>query len=447
MPSTRKRPLLLTRLERKTASVGIVGLGYVGLPLALTLTQAGFHVVGVDINREKVQSLSQGKLPFAQREPGLRALLQKMNALGTCDFSDEFRRLRTLDAIIITVQTPLRGHLIPDYRILMPAIHSVSSVIKKAALLVVQSTVAPRTSRDQICPLVEKLTAFKIGRDLFYAHVPERVMPGAMLQTLQDLPRIIGADDDISRQAARLLYEPITRGHIDLTDTTTAETAKTAENAHRYAEIQFANALALTCERYGVSYQKVRNLANKRSNVHLLQPGSGVGGHCIPKDPWLLVAKHRKSLLRSLFLVGNAVNEFMVDHTVILVQRGLRKAHVQAKGAQVAVLGYSYREGSDDIRSTPTQGVVEKLHKVGIRCTIHDPLVSLYRRKKIEDVIHGKDAIVIVTAHQEYRDYPLSRIKQLLKHPIIIDGRQTWSRKEVVKHGFIHLQIGEPNEH
>lgn len=421
-------------------------MGYVGLPLALSLADKGFRVIGIDINQEKINALAEGKLLFAQHEPGLQLLLKKVRALNRCQFTTSCQHFLPIDVFIITVQTPLRiNSFMPDYRMLKKAIHSVAPIVAPNSLLVVQSTIAPGTSRKELYPMVEKLSNYRFGKNLFYAHVPERVTPGAMLATLTELPRIIGGDDDISREAARLLYAPITKGEIDLTDTVTAEVAKTAENSHRFMEINFSNALALTCEHYAASYQEVRRLTNKRSNVHLLQPGVGVGGHCIPKDPWLLVRNHSKSLLRKLFKNGHMVNHFMATHTVELVQRGLNMAGVKRRQARIAILGYSYREGSDDIRSSPAELVISKLKRAGIKFVVHDPLVKKYQGD-LEAVLRGKDVALILTAHREYQKFPLSKMKKLLKHPVLIDGRQTWSRQSVMAHHFIHLQIGEPNE-
>lgn len=435
---------LIRRLADRSATVGVVGMGYVGLPLALSLAQEGFKVIGVDIDQKRIKSLSQGKLTFAHNEPDLAALLQKEPKKGRLRLVTDHQELSGCDAVVITVQTPLqRGRLLPDYRILKSAVRDSAAVMKTGALLVVQSTVAPGTSARLIKPLVEKVSPKRLGRKFWYAHVPERIIPGKILETLRDLPRIIGSDDPLSARAARLLYEPITRGQIDEANVVTAEMAKTAENAHRFMDINFANALALLCEEYGVSYQAVRQHANKRDNVHLLQPGAGIGGHCIPKDPWLLVWQHAGGQLERLFREGEKINQLMAAHVVELVKYGLRKVRVHPGQARLAILGYSYREGSDDVRDTPAKRVINKLRRAGMSCSIHDPLVVRYRQD-LKQVIEAKDAVVVLTAHQEYRDLPLRLVKRLLKHPLIIDGRQTWDKKKAVKQGFTYLQIGEP---
>lgn len=429
------------------ATVGIVGLGYVGFPLALSLADAGFKVIGIDIDQKKIGGFNRGKLVFGEREAGLKALLLRVNKSGKCKFSNKYGDLKDCDAVVISVQTPLRnGELIPDYRILLTAVKSVARIIPSGALLVIQSTIAPGTSQFLVKPTVEKISGKKFGKDLFYAYVPERIMPGRTLETLKNMPRIIGADDENSRKAATALYKFVTNADIDSSSVISAEIAKTAENSYRFIEINFANALALLCEKHKASFQDVRRLANKHENVKLLQPGVGIGGHCIPKDPWLLVWNNRQSLMGGLFNIGKKINQAMPFHTIELIKLGLKKINIKIKGAEIAVLGVSYREGSDDIRLSPANAVISGLTKMGAKLTIHDCEISEYRSKDLTEVVKNKHAAVVLTAHDEYRNFSLKKLKSLLKYPLIIDGRQTWDRREAIKLGFIYLQIGESHD-
>lgn len=426
---------MLDKLKNRKTKVGVVGMGYVGLPLALSLAEVGFEVIGVDIDETKIKALQKGLLTFAKREPGLGELLTKIHRKGNCVFTKDYKKLVDADAAVITVQTPLmKNRLRPDYRVLLKAVKTASTVLSGGSLFVVQSTIAPGTSRELILPLLSK--------DIFYAYVPERVVPGKMLATLKGLPRIIGADDKISTLAAKHLYRPITEGVIDEVDVATAEITKTAENSYRFMDINFANALAMVCEENGVSYQDVRRLANRRDNIHLLQPGAGIGGHCIPKDPWLLVWKSKSRHLKNLFKQGKLINSSMPEHLAELVKRGLAGAGIPARKAVVAVLGYSYREGSDDIRETPAEASVSYLKKNNIRFVVHDPLVPQFQGD-LAKVLRGKDAAVVLTAHEEYRKLRPETIKKLLRTPLVIDGRQTWEAGAMRKAGITFLQIGE----
>lgn len=437
----------IKKISKREATIGVVGLGYVGFPLALSLADVGFRVIGVDIDKQKVNGFNHGKLTFGGSEPGLLQLLSKVHKSGRCKFSTEYSGLKNCDAIVISVQTPLRaGTLVPDYRILKSAIKSVAGIIPPNALLVVQSTIAPGTSESIVKPIMEKTSRKTFGKNLFYAYVPERIMPGRTLDTLKNMPRIIGADNENGRKAATALYEYVTNAEIDSASVISAEISKTAENSCRFIEINFANALGLLCEEHGASFQDVRRLANKHENVKLLWPGAGIGGHCIPKDPWLLAWGKRRSLMGRFFNVGKKINQSMPLHTVELIKLGLNKMKIKIKGAEIAVLGVSYREGSDDIRSSPANAVISLLTKMGAKLTIHDSEIPEYSRQDLSHVLKNKQAAVVLTAHDEYRNFPLNQIKKLLRYPLIIDGRQTWDRREAIKLGFTYLQIGEPHE-
>lgn len=437
----------IKRISKREATIGVVGLGYVGFPLALSLADVGFRVIGVDIDKQKVNGFNHGKLVFGGSEPGLLQLLSKVNKSGRCKFSTQYSGLKNCDAIVISVQTPLRaGTLVPDYRILKSAIKSVAGIIPPNALLVVQSTIAPGTSESIVKPIMEKTSKKTFGKNLFYVYVPERIMPGRTLDTLKNMPRIIGADNENSRKAATALYKYVTNADIDSASVISAEISKTAENSYRFIEINFANALALLCEEHGASFQDVRRLANKHENVKLLWPGTGIGGHCIPKDPWLLAWGKRQSLMGRFFNIGKKINQSMPLHTVELIKLGLNKMKIKIKGAEIAVLGVSYREGSDDIRSSPANAVISLLTKMGVKLTIHDSEIPEYCRRDLSYVLENKQAVVVLTAHEEYRNFPLNKIKKLLRCSLIIDGRQTWDRREAIKLGFTYLQIGEPHE-
>ena len=437
----------IKKIFKREATIGVVGLGYVGFPLALSLADAGFKIIGVDIDKKRVDGFNRGKLIFGESEPGLQELLHKVNKSDKCKFSTQYDELENCDAIVISVQTPLqKDKFVPDYRILKSAVESVARIIPHNSLLVVQSTIAPGTSKSIIRPIVEKISKKTLGKNLFYAYVPERIMPGRTLDTLKNMPRIIGADNEISRKAATALYKYVTNADIDSASVISAEISKTAENSYRFIEINFANALALLCEEYGASYNDVRRLANKHENIKLLWPGVGIGGHCIPKDPWLLVWNKRRNLMGNLFNSGKKINQTMPIHTIDLIKLGLKKIDVKVKDAEIAVLGVSYREGSDDVRSSPASAVISLLIKMGAKLEIHDSEIPEYCNKNLIEVLKDKHAVVVLTAHDEYRKFSLNKLKGLLKFPLIIDGRQTWDRQEAIKLGFTYLQIGEPHE-
>src|SRR3990167_2326903 len=206
----------IEKISKHEATIGIVGLGYVGFPLAISLADVGFKVIGVDIDKKRVDGFNLGELIFGGSEPGLLELLSKVGKSGKCKFSTKYNELKDCDVIIISVQTPLRiGMLVPDYRILKSAVKSVAKIISSDAILVVQSTIAPGTSKSIVKPIIEKVSKKTLGKNLFYAYVPERIMPGRTLDTLKNMPRIIGADNENSRKAAHALYKFVTNADID----------------------------------------------------------------------------------------------------------------------------------------------------------------------------------------------------------------------------------------
>lgn len=434
---------ILDKFANKQAKIGVVGMGYVGLPLALSLAEVGFSVTGIDINSEKIKSLSDGLLVLAENEPGLLDLLRRVRSKKKCQFSAKVEDLRSCDAVVIAVQTPLKKNsFMPDYSVLKQAVGDTAANMKKGALLVMQSTIAPGSSYKYIIPWIKRKRGFNAGIDYRYAYVPERVMPGKLLVSLRDFPRIIGADDRIAAEAARLLYASITKGKIDTSPVVTAELAKVTENSYRYMEINFVNALSILCQRHGASFGKVRELVNRRDNIRLLQPGAGIGGHCLPKDPWLLVSGEKRSRLRPLFKLCGEINRSMAGQVVELTKIGLGEAGIKLNRANLAILGYSYKEETDDIRDTPAARVADRLKKLGVKITIHDPYVKSFGGN-LSEVVRGQDAVVVLTAHRQYRNFSVIKLKKLLKSKIVIDGRQTWDMNKARRLGLKYLRIGD----
>lgn len=434
---------ILDRLANKQAKIGVVGMGYVGLPLALSLAEAGFSVMGIDINSEKIKALAAGMLVLAENEPGLLGLLRRVRRKKKCQFSPKVENLRSCDAVVIAVQTPLKKNsILPDYSILKQAITDTAANMQQGVLLVIQSTIAPGSSYKFIIPWIKRSRGFNAEVDYQYAYVPERVMPGKLLVSLRDFPRIIGADNKDAAAAAKFLYSPITRGKIDTVSVAVAEVAKVTENSYRYIEINFVNALSILCEEYGVSFEKVRELVNRRDNIRLLQPGAGIGGHCLPKDPWLLVWGEKQSRLRPLFKLCGEINRSMAGHVVGMTKKALEEAGIKLNRANLAILGYSYKEETDDIRDTPAARIAGKLKKLGAKITIHDPYVKSWRGN-LSEAVGGKDAVVVLTAHREYQSVSLTKLKKIIKNPIVIDGRQTWDMNKARRLGFKYFRIGD----
>jgi UDP-N-acetyl-D-mannosaminuronic acid dehydrogenase len=268
-------------------------------------------------------------------------------------------------------------------------------------------------------------------------------MPGRLLTNLREMARTCGGHSAAATDAMIALYGTIVRARLDRCDCVTAELVKTAENAYRDVNIAFANELALICETAGADFLRVRELVNQSPGRDVLMAGAGVGGHCIPKDPWLLVhgAGREHRARPSLIAAGRAVNDSMPLHVADLVEEALESAGVAVHGAVIAVFGYSYLEGSGDTRSSPTVALVDHLSALGAAIVIHDPWVREHAGDPY-GVAAGADAAIFMVAHAEYRGLDLSRLKQALRRPVLVDGRFVVDEQAARSCGFVFRGVG-----
>lgn len=416
----------------------VIGLGYVGLPLAIRLTQIGINVTAIDKNVSKITQLKKGILPFAQDEPYLQTYLKKY--FMEIKFLDLTENYEFTDFVFVTIDTPLKGS-IPDNRYILNAIDYVSNHQKKNSIVIIESTVAPKTAENIIIPRLEKNSGMKLNKDFFLAVAPERIRPKHIFAQLTTLPRVIGVSSSTIIPKLKSLYEKITAGQIDFTDFTTAEVVKTVENSFRDVNIAFANEIALACEELKVNVWEVRDLVNKIPFHDMHKPGSGVGGHCIPKDPWLLsssVKKHKLNLIRT----ARTINDDMPKHIFLLTKRAFTKNGINIKKANLAILGYSYVENSDDTRSSPTNSLVRILTNKKIKFRIYDPLVKKYADQTPEEVVKNSDAIILMVAHNDFRKLDLKKLSKVVRTKILIDGRNFFDKKKVEKLGFTYSAVG-----
>ncbi len=424
-------------IENKKALVGVIGLGYIGLPLACVIANRGYKVLGADIKRDVVEGVNKKKPHI--KESGLEDLLKRADIKATTDIESV---VRSSDVIVIVVPTPLKGK-----KACMQAVFDVCEKIamnyNKEKLIIVESTLAIGTSRE-IKKILEKHD-LKVGQNVFYVYVPERAIPSRTIKEIVENDRIIGAFDKRSEELAKLFYSKIISGRIYTTDPTTAEVVKLVENTYRDVNIALANELALLCEKLNVDVLKVIELANKHPRVNLHYPGAGVGGYCLPKDPYFLLDKAREYNLE-LKLVENArkINERMPLHVVEIVENSLKL--LKKEKAKIAILGVAYKGNTDDTRNSPAKEIIYAL-KNKYNVFSHDPRAKSDFQSnfsnKLEEVVKGADCIVIVTDHDEYKKLNLKELKKLVNEKcVIVDGRRVLNRKEAEKHGFIYFGIG-----
>ena len=434
---------LRQKLEQKKARLAVIGLGYVGLPVAALLADTGFDVLGVEIRAERVEKINHGICPIEGEEPGLADLLASVVRSGKLRATSECADLKDRDVILSDVETPVDDRNEPRYEALRAALENLGPVLKPGALVIIESTIAPRTMSEVVLPLLERGNGGKVNSAFYLGNCPERVMPGKLLQNLRSLSRVAGGMTPETAETMIALYRHIVQADLDPADCITAELVKTTENAYRDVNIAFANEVALICEAVGADVWKVRELVNKSPyrNMHL--PGAGVGGHCIPKDPWLLAyGVKAKDVPLRIIPAARAVNDSMPTHMADLLESALVEAGRKLKGARIAVLGYAYLEDSDDTRNSPSESLARHLRELGAEVVIHDPWVEEYKGDLLERV-KGCDAAVVMVAHSAYRTLDLGALKSALRTPILIDGRHVFSASLAQAAGLTYRGIGK----
>lgn len=433
---------LESKIEQRRAVIGVIGLGYVGLAVACAFAEAGFRVAGLDIKADRVATINAGRCPIEGDEPGLSSLLARVVASGHLRATTEYAVLSDADVALIAVETPVDEHHRPQYAALRAAVARLGQHLRPGMLVIVESTLAPRTMLDVVAPLLESASGLSVTREVHLVHCPERVMPGRLLANLRNVSRVVGGMTPVAARLAVSLYRHIVQAELDVTDCLTAELVKTAENAYRDVQIAFANEVALLCEAVGADVHRVRTLVNKSPGRHMLMPGAGVGGHCLPKDPWLLIATAGDGFQPRLIPAARHLNDAMPLHVVDLVVAALGEAGRDIAGAKIGILGYTYLENSDDTRNSPSAVTVARLRELGAEVVVHDPWVPDYQGHLLERVA-GCDAAVIMVAHQAYRRLDLQALRDTLRTPILIDGRGIFDATQVRAAGFMYRGIGQ----
>ena len=432
---------LLNRIEDRTARLAVIGLGYVGLPVAASFAQVGFGVTGLDVDERKVAQINAGGCPIEGDEPGLARLVAGVVATERLWATTDYAVCQKADIVLIAVETPIDSVHQPRYSALRSALRVLERNLKPGAVVIVESTVAPGTMDRLVRPTLEARGKRRSGRDFYLVHCPERVMPGLLLSNLARMSRVVGGDTPEAARLAQAFYQHVVEADLDLADCVTAELVKTAENAYRDVQIAFANELALICEHVGADVWRVRELVNKSPGRDVLFPGAGVGGHCIPKDPWLLAYGAGESVTAKLIPAAREVNDYMPLHIAELTIDALEEAGVEIEDARIAVLGYAYLENSDDTRNSPSITLVSRLQELGAEVMIHDPWVRGYEGD-VEERVQDCDALVVMVAHDVYRAVDLTRLRARVARPILIDGRHVFSANQARAAGWAYRGVG-----
>ncbi len=402
--------------------LNIIGLGYIGLPTALMFASHGLEVVGTDLNEVLVNTLNEGRLTF--EEEGLESVFNVALEKGI-KFQTEYAKT---NRYIITVPTPYMADSKKiDAKYVIAATKQVMEVCEKGTILVIESTISPGTIDRFVRPIIEE-KGFVIGEDIHLAHAPERIIPGNMVHELEFNSRTIGADNIEIGEEVKSWYDSFCKGEIVVTDIKTAEMSKVVENTFRDINIAFANELAKMCDREGMDVYELIRIANKHPRVNILQPGPGVGGHCISVDPWFLVGDYPDIV--NVVLGAREVNDSMPQYVFDKIHTIMRENNIKDYN-KVGLYGLTYKENVDDMRESPTIQLLEIFKKYNIEnVKIYDPYIyeNKYNNQvmNLEEFLNDTELIIILVSHNEIKEN-----QNLLSNKIIYDTRNiiTCSKK------------------
>jgi UDP-N-acetyl-D-glucosamine dehydrogenase len=398
------------RIKNRTALVGIIGLGYVGLPLAVELGKENFFVIGIDINKNKVDLVNSGRSDIDDvKDEDLQPLVKA----GKIEATDDFSALRKVDCAAICVPTPLSKTKDPDVSYILAAVDQVQKYLHPGQLVILESTTYPGTTEELILPKLQT-TGLQVGKDFFLAFSPERVDPANKSYTTKNTPRVVGGITPQCTQIAKLFYEQTIIRAIPVSSTKSAEMVKLLENTFRSVNIGLVNEVALMCDRLKIDVWEIIDAANTKPFGFMpFYPGPGLGGHCIPIDPHYLSWK-LKSLnyyARFIELAGD-INSHMPEYVVERVNRALNQKKKSLKGSKILVLGVAYKRDIKDVRESPALDVIKLLENGGAEVSYNDPHVPSIRMddsvmksvKLTEALLQSADCVVILTDHTAY-DY------------------------------------------
>jgi UDP-N-acetyl-D-glucosamine dehydrogenase len=405
---------LIQKAERREILFGIVGLGYVGLPLAVELTNAGYRVLGFDVNQRVVEGLNAGRSHVRDvTDAQLGAIIQSGRFTATTDGG----RLREADAISICVPTPLSKFKDPDVSYIVAATETVKRVLRSGQAIILESTTYPGTTREIMLPALQS-TGLKVGQDFFLAFSPERVDPGNPVYQTRNTPKVVGGITDDCRRVVCVLYQPAIDTLVPVSTTEAAELVKLLENTFRSVNIGLVNEMAIVCDKLGVDvWEVIDAAATKPFGFMKFLPGPGLGGHCIPIDPHYLAWKMRGLNYKTRFIdLAGELNTEMPLFWVRKVGEALNQSGQAVRGSSVLVVGIAYKKDIEDLRESPALDIISLLEQQGARVSYHDPFVPSFEEDGHRfssvplsaEVIQAADCVMIVTDHSSL-DYDLIR--------------------------------------
>ena len=436
---------LKDKIENKKVKICIVGLGQVGLPTALSFVNSGYNVTGVDTNEELINKISNGVSPF--QEKNLQEFIkngQKSERFHVSTKIDE--SVENSNVIIVCVATPITKDIKPDMTSLKSVCDSLSKCDLNEKLILIESSIPPGTFEGLIIPFIQKSNQM-----CWSCYVPERLVPGHAFNEIKTTSRIIGELDTESGILAKELYKTIVQAEIILTTFRVAEISKLVENTYRDVNIALANEIGIICEVYGIDFNELSRVCNSHPRVNLHQPGPGVGGPCLPKDPYLLLNPFNSEQIKSdIILNARKFNDKMPDHVFSLIKRALLEKNKKIENSVISVLGTAYKANVSDTRSSPAEKIIKQLLDLGCNVKVNDPNTEasfggLYE-KNILNTVKKSDLVVILTDHDEYKKLDLHILSDSMnENPILVDTKRVFDKKEADTVGFLYVSVGYHN--
>ncbi len=422
-------------------TICIIGLGYVGLPLACLCAEKGFEVMGLELDKNIVEKTNQGisHLKDEALEKKLRELKGKIIA------SDNPACLKDANIVIVCVPTPAIGSK-PDLKPLESASKTVAKFLQKGQLVIIESTIYPGTVEEVVKPILENTSGLKVGKDFFLGHCPERIDPGSKKFTIEKIPRVVSCLSNEGTAKAKKFYDSLIDAEITVLESVkSAEAVKVVENTFRDINIAFVNELAKSFDKMGIDLAEViKGASTKPFGYMPFYPGPGVGGHCIAQDPYYLIDRAQKAGFEHQFLrLARQINESMPEYTAMLVLDSLKKVGVDSKNAKVAVLGLAYKPGVDDLRQSPAVKIISLLKgKVG-KLVSFDPFVlKKSTAESFEEAIEKADCVLLATHHNSFlkKLSPENIKKAGVK--LVVDSRNVLDKEGIEEKGILYKGIG-----
>lgn len=421
------------------ANICVIGLGYVGLPLAVLTAEKGHSVSGIDLNQGIVDSINNGKSHIKDD-----LLEQKMKKLkGKISASTKYDAIKLSSVILVCVPTPVDDRNMPDLSALKAACESIAENLKKNQLVIIESTVFPGTTEEIAAPILEE-SGLKLGKDFFLAHCPERIDPGNKEWTIERIPRVLGALTAKGAAKAKSFYKSILSADVLVLNSVKAvEAVKVTENSFRDINIAFINELAKSFDHMDINIDEViKGASTKPFGYMPFYPGPGTGGHCIPVDPYYLIERAReKGFEHKFLLLARKINNSMPQYVVSLLLEALEKKKIPKSDAVVSVLGAAYKANIDDARESPSLQIIKELNMKGIQPKIFDPFLPRYSNTGSLQEALKADAIILATNHRQFSILTAKKLKQN-KVKIVIDTRNFLDKEKILAAGILYKGIG-----